>query len=103
MMRRKNEKWSIAFLACVCIASGRVFFRYFRGRQMQSRQLNRSAGTWKGTKLIATSPAVAAICDRLELDLVGVCSTSVSTIPERYEDLPEIGTAMSPDMEVIAS
>ncbi|MFR6164115.1 MAG: ABC transporter substrate-binding protein [Mediterraneibacter gnavus] len=32
-----------------------------------------------------------------------MCSTSVSTIPERYEDLPEIGTAMSPDMEVIAS
>ena len=57
----------------------------------------------KEPKLIATSPAVAAICDRLELDLVGVCSTSVSTIPERYEDLPEIGTAMSPDMEVIAS
>ena len=57
----------------------------------------------KEPKLIATSPAVAAICDRLELDLMGVCSTSVSTIPERYEDLPEIGTAMSPDMEVIAS
>ena len=70
---------------------------------MQSRQLNRSAGTWKGTQADCHIPRSCSICDRLELDLVGVCSTSVSTIPERYEDLPEIGTAMSPDMEVIAS
>ena len=52
--------------------------------------------------LIATSPAVAAICDRLELDLVGVCSTSVSTIPERYEDRWN-RDGDEPDMEVIAS
>ena len=54
-------------------------------------------------KIIATSPAVADICDRLELDLVGVCSSSVSTIPERYSDVTTVGTAMSPDMEIVAS
>lgn len=27
-------------------------------------------------RLVATSPAVAQICDKLELDLVGVCRTS---------------------------
>ena len=27
-------------------------------------------------RLVATSPAVAQICNRLELDLVGVCQTS---------------------------
>lgn len=54
-------------------------------------------------KIIATSPAVADICDKLELDLVGVCSSSVSTIPERYEDVTTVGTAMSPDMEIVAS
>ena len=32
-------------------------------------------------RIIATSPAVADICGRLELDLAGVCSSSVSTIP----------------------
>ena len=36
-------------------------------------------------KIVATSPAVADICDKLELDLVGVCSSSISTIPERYK------------------
>lgn len=54
-------------------------------------------------RIIATSPATADICDKLELDLVGVCSSSVSTIPKRYADLPTVGTAMSPDMEIISS
>lgn len=54
-------------------------------------------------KIVATSPAVADICDKLELDLVGVCSSSISTIPERYKDVTTVGTAMSPDMEIVAS
>lgn len=54
-------------------------------------------------KIIATSPATADICDKLDLDLVGVCSSSISTIPERYKDVTTVGTAMSPDMEIVAS
>lgn len=54
-------------------------------------------------QIIATSPAVADICDKLDLDLAGVCSSSISSIPERYSDLTTVGTAMSPDMEIIAS
>ena len=54
-------------------------------------------------KIIATSPATADICDKLELDLVGVCSSTVSTIPDRYKDVETVGTAMSPDMEIVSS
>ena len=54
-------------------------------------------------RIIATSPSTAEICDRLELDLVGVCSSSVSEIPERYAETEEVGTAMAPDMEIVAS
>ena len=54
-------------------------------------------------RIIATSPATADICDKLELDLVGVCSSTVSTIPDRYKDVETVGTAMSPDMEIVAS
>lgn len=54
-------------------------------------------------RIIATSPAAVEICDRLELDLVGICSSAVSTLPERYKDVPAVGTAMSPDMEIMAS
>lgn len=41
-------------------------------------------------RLVATSPAVAEICDRLELDLVGVCETS-SSLPQRYADVTTVG------------
>lgn len=53
-------------------------------------------------RLIATSPAVAQICAKLNLDLIGVCETS-STLPEQYQDLPRVGMAMSPDLEIISS
>jgi iron complex transport system substrate-binding protein len=54
-------------------------------------------------RLIATSPAVADITDKLELDLVGVCSSTISTIPSRYDEAEKIGTAMSPDTEIVKS
>lgn len=54
-------------------------------------------------RIIATSPAVADICDRLELDLKGVCSSTISTIPDRYKDVDQVGMAMNPDMEIVAS
>lgn len=54
-------------------------------------------------RIIATSPATADICDRLDLELAGICSSTVSTLPKRYRDVPAVGTAMSPDMEIVAS
>lgn len=53
-------------------------------------------------RLIATSPAVAQICAKLNLDLVGVCETS-STLPKQYQDLTKVGMAMNPDLEIIKS
>lgn len=70
----------------------------------EEAEAKRKVAALNGTaRIIATSPAVAEICDRLELDLVGVCETAVSVIPERYRELPSVGTAMSPDMEIVAS
>lgn len=54
-------------------------------------------------RIIATSPATADICERLNLDLVGICSSTISTLPEKYQELPAVGTAMSPDMEIVSS
>ena len=61
-----------------------------------------SAADGEGLRLIATSPAVADICDKLNLDLVGVCETS-SSLPERYTDVTTVGMAMNPDLEIIKS
>lgn len=54
-------------------------------------------------RLAATSPAVADICDKLDLDLAGVCTSSLSTIPKRYKNAEKLGSAMSPDTEILAS
>ena len=53
------------------------------------------------TRIVATSNATLQICDRLDLDLVAIPTTS-GEVPKRYQDLPEIGTAMAPDAEKIA-
>lgn len=54
-------------------------------------------------RIVVTSPAAVDICDKLELDLVGVCSSTLSTIPKRYQDVTTVGTAMSPDLEILKS
>ena len=61
-----------------------------------------NTGDTVNIRLIATSPAVAQICSRLNLDLVGVCQTS-STLPEKYQNLTTVGMAMSPDLEILKS
>lgn len=52
------------------------------------------------TRIVATSHAAVQICDRLGLDLIAIPTTS-GEVPERYQGLPEIGTAMAPDVEKI--
>lgn len=56
----------------------------------------------KEVRLVATSPAVAQICSRLNLDLVGVCDTS-GTLPKKYDKVKKVGMAMNPDLETIKS
>jgi len=56
----------------------------------------------KEVRLVATSPAVAQICSRLNLDIVGVCDTS-GTLPEKYDKVKKVGMAMNPDLETIKS
>lgn len=60
------------------------------------------SGETQSLRLVATSPEVAQICSRLHLDLVGVCQTS-STLPEEYQNLPQVGMPMNPDLEIIKS
>lgn len=52
-------------------------------------------------RIVATSPATVEIMARLDIDLVGVPSSSISTLPARYDDAVRVGTAMSPDMEIV--
>lgn len=63
----------------------------------------KEVNTAENVRLVATSAATADIMDKLELDLVGVCDSNISTIPERYNDAERVGLAMSPDSEKIAT
>ena len=102
MMHRRKRKSVVFLVVCALFIGGCASQTSGETNAIEAaKEKVKTLGT--EPRLIATSPAVAAICDRLELDLVGVCSTSVSTIPERYKELPDVGTAMRPDMEVIAS
>ena len=53
-------------------------------------------------RLIATSPAIVTICDKLDLNLVGVPQTA-RALPERYADATVVGPPMGPDVEVLSS
>ena len=65
-----------------------------------------SSGAADGTaaedaRIIPTSYATLTICDKLDLDIIAIPTTS-GEVPEKYQGLPEIGTAMAPDAEEIA-
>lgn len=53
-------------------------------------------------RIAATSVAVMQICEKLDLDLVGVPHSDLVTIPERYQDAESIGSPMSPDLEILS-
>lgn len=82
-----------ACLACLLLFSGCVD---------QHPERAASEGDTDEPRIIATSPAVAEICDMLALDLVGMPTTS-RDLPDRYADVERVGTAMSPDLEIVKS
>lgn len=89
----------VSLALCVCMAG-------LAGCVDQHPEESRSADSTaaaENVRLIATSPAAADICDKLELDLVGVCRSNISTIPSRYDNATQVGMAMSPDVEIVKS
>lgn len=61
-------------------------------------------GALDNPKIAATSVAICRILDELEYDnVVAIPETSSENLPERYKNLPSIGSPMSPDYEKIKS
>ncbi len=54
------------------------------------------------SRIASTSTSVVAICEALDLDLVGVPQSTLVPTPPRYESATLIGSPMSPDMEILA-
>ncbi|MBM7642915.1 heme ABC transporter substrate-binding protein IsdE [Streptococcus loxodontisalivarius] len=53
-------------------------------------------------RIVSTTVTTTEVLDKLGLDLVGVPETS-KTLPERYQSVTTIGSAMGPNAEIIAS
>ncbi len=53
-------------------------------------------------RIAATSVAVMQICEKLDLDLVGIPHTDMADIPDRYSSAVEVGSPMSPDLEILS-
>lgn len=67
----------------------------------RKNQVQEAEGSAEENRIIATSAATCEIMNRLGIDLVGVPTTTVSTIASRYDGVTRIGTPMAPDMEII--
>ncbi|MFB9278443.1 heme ABC transporter substrate-binding protein IsdE [Cohnella cellulosilytica] len=70
------------------------------GSPSGSPQQATTAAEDRGPRIVATTVAIAEILDALEVELVGV-PTSSKPLPARYDGLTEVGNPMSPDMEMV--
>lgn len=52
-------------------------------------------------RVVATSMSAVYILEKLDVDLIGIPESQIDDVPERYKDLPKIGVAMYPDIEVL--
>lgn len=68
----------------------------------QNQKPKETSAVGEEPRIVATTPSIMNICNMLELDLVGIPTTS-SQIPDRYSQCTQVGMAMNPDLEVIAS
>lgn len=53
-------------------------------------------------KVVASTVSATQVLAKLNAEVLGVPATS-QTLPEVYADLPQVGQAMSPDLEIVAS
>lgn len=53
-------------------------------------------------KVVAATVSATQVLAELKADVLGVPTTS-QTLPTEYKDLPQVGQAMSPDLEIVAS
>ena len=56
----------------------------------------------KKVSVVSATVSATQVLDRLDADVLGVPTTKMD-LPEKFKDLPKVGQAMSPDLEIVAS
>lgn len=92
---KQNRLWKLGvFALSACLLTGCV-------NQKQASTSGEEAEA--ELSIVATSVAACEILDALEIEnIIGVPTTSYE-LPERYQEATEIGSAMSPDLEIVKS
>ncbi len=54
-------------------------------------------------RVIASSMSTVMIMEKLNVDLIAIPNSDICQAPGKYKDLPKIGMAMSPDLELMES
>lgn len=92
---KRRKVWASLALSLVCLFTGCV------DPSGPAASAGAAEATGNGT-IAATSVAVMQICEKLDLDLVGVPKTSLSEIPARYANATVLGSPMNPDLEILS-
>ncbi|MBC8632117.1 ABC transporter substrate-binding protein [[Eubacterium] tenue] len=56
----------------------------------------------KKVSVVSATVSATQVLDKLDANVLGVPTTKMD-LPEKYKDLPKVGQAMSPDLEIVAS
>ncbi len=75
---------------------------FFTGCVDQKLSNKNQSSNNTNAKIAASSISIMQICEKLNLNVVGVPKTNLAEIPTVYENATIIGNPMSPDMEIIS-
>lgn len=71
------------------------------GCQSKTPATNKTMKSTATPRIVSTTVAATTIFDKLNLDLVGI-PTSSQTLPTRYQSVTKVGSPMGPDMEKLS-
>ena len=56
----------------------------------------------KNVSVVSATVSATNVLEKLDAEVIGIPTTKME-IPEKYKELPQVGQAMNPDLEIIAS
>lgn len=91
-MKRLKNFYILVLSAC-------LFFTGCVDQKISNK--NQNANNSNAT-IAVSSISIMQICEKLNLNVIGVPKTNLAQIPQSYENATVIGSPMSPDMEILS-
>jgi len=81
----------------LCLVSMMALTACSKGEQLQEEK-----DSVPDKKIVSATVSATQVLDKFDANLVGIPTTK-TTLPDKYKDLPEVGQAMAPNLEIVAS